>query len=56
MNKSLQTIGYESVPMYDIVFYLGKEKTCVIVDMTAAQVTVRHLTRWRDKKVTPFTA
>jgi hypothetical protein len=56
MNKGLQTIRHESVHTYDMIFYLGKKKTCVIVDMTAAQVTVRHLTRWRDKEVTPFTA
>jgi hypothetical protein len=56
MNKGLQIIGHELVRTYDMGFYLGNEKTCVIVDMTAAQVTVRHITRWRDKEVTPFTA
>jgi len=56
MNKGLQTIGHESVHTYDMIFYLGEEKTCVTVDTTAAQVTVRHLTRWMDKEVTPFTA
>jgi hypothetical protein len=56
VNKGLQNIRHESVHKYDMVVYFHMERRCVTACMTAAHVTVRHMTRWTDMDIMPFIA
>jgi hypothetical protein len=55
VNKGLQNIRHESAHKYDMVVYFQIGR-CVTARMTAAHVTVRHMTRWKDMDIMPFIA